>query len=723
MSESQGLDAGREVFLEEAAELLEQLEASLLELEESPDDIELVGSVFRALHTIKGSGAMFGFDRVSAFTHEVETVFDQVRSGEMAASSELIDLTLGARDIIRGMLGEATEGGDDVPEEDAQRIVTALQDLAGSRKSEADTSVPTASIVTEDSAKDNDEPTPLSTWRIRYKPPLDVFANGTNPCHLLEELTDLGDCNIVALNDEIPTLSELDPEQFHIGWDILLTTDQGKDAIEDVFIFVDDDSELKIEVVEHHDSEDDEDTDKQFKRLGDILVMRGELTRDQLNEALGSQKCIGEILIDKGLLSESKVSAALQEQEHLKKANKTVLTKQKASTESSIRVPSSKLDQLVNLVGELVTVQARLTQEADTRKDSELLFLAEEVERLSAELRDNTMNIRMVPIGSTFSKFRRVVRDLSRDLGRQVVMTTAGAETELDKTVIEKLNDPMVHLIRNSLDHGVEPPEVRVAEGKDPEGSIHLEAEHSGSHVIIRVTDDGAGIDKEKIRKKAVERNLMEADAEISDQELYGFIFTAGFSTATVVSSVSGRGVGMDVVRTNIEELRGSIDVKSSKGKGTTVTLKIPLTLAIIEGLLTRVGDERYVLPLSSVEECVELEEEDAGAERGRNLVSLRGELVPYVHLRRHFNIHGERSEMEQIVVTRMDGHRVGFVVDEVIGQHQTVIKNLGYLYRDIKEISGATILGDGTLALIIDVSSLIEETRDKETESVDMIG
>ena len=376
----------------------------------------------------------------------------------------------------------------------------------------------------------------------------------------------------------------------------------------------------------------------------------------------------------------------------------------------------------MNLVGELVTVQARLTQEADTRKDPQLLFLAEEVERLSAELRDNTMNIRMVPIGSTFSKFRRVVRDLSRDLGRQVVMTTAGAETELDKTVIEKLNDPMVHLIRNSLDHGVEQPDVRVAQGKDPEGSIYLEAEHSGSHVLIRVTDDGAGIDKDKIRRKAVERNLMEQDAEISDQELYGFIFTPGFSTATVVSSVSGRGVGMDVVRTNIEELRGSIDVKSSKGKGTTVSLKIPLTLAIIEGLLARVGDECYVLPLAAVEECVELEEEDSGAERGRNLVNLRGELVPYVHLRRHFGIHGDRSETEQIVVTRMDGNRVGFVVDEVIGQHQTVIKNLGFLYRDIKEISGATILGDGTLALIIDVPSLIQETRGNRKEHTETI-
>ncbi len=717
MSDSKGLDTGRDVFLEEAAELLEQLEESLLELEEAPDDIELVSSVFRALHTIKGSGAMFGFDRVSTFTHEVETVFDQVRSGSMEASRELIDLTLASRDIIMRMLDPNTEENVALDEE-AQGIVSSLQVLSGAGAALDEGSAPQQ----EESQHTDDEESQDTTWRIRFKPTEDIFSTGTNPVHLLEDLRELGDCNIVAINDEIPRLSELDPEQFHIGWDVLLTTDRGKEAIQDVFIFVDDETDLKIELVEHHDVSAEEDDEQKLLRLGDILVMRGELTREQLEDAVKDQKRVGDVLVDKGLLTESKVNAALQEQEHLKKAKAKVQSQPKKAGESSVRVTSSKLDHLVNLVGELVTVQARLTQEADTRKDAQLLFLAEEVERLSAELRDNTMNIRMVAIGSTFSKFRRVVRDLSRDLGREVVMTTAGAETELDKTVIEKLNDPMVHLIRNSLDHGVEPPEIRESLGKDREGAIHLEAEHSGAHVLIRVRDDGAGIDKDKIRRKAVERNLMELDAEISDQELYSFIFTPGFSTATVVSSVSGRGVGMDVVRTNIEALRGSIDVESKSGEGTTVTLKIPLTLAIIEGLLARVGDECYVLPLASVEECVELEKEEAGASRGRNLANLRGELVPYVHLRRHFDIRGDRSEREQIVVTRVDGNRVGFVVDEVIGQHQTVIKNLGYMYRDIKEVSGATILGDGTLALILDVSSLIQKTRDTRTESGDTV-
>lgn len=719
MSDVQGLDAGRAVFLVEATEILEQLEESLLELEDAPDNDELVGSIFRALHTIKGSGAMFGFDRVSSFTHEVETVFEQVRTGTMRVSRELIDLTLGSRDVIRRMLDdEATD--DDATDEEAGRIIAALQRISVG-ETPAASAAPGAFAADEENTGHTEGR--FTTWRIRFKPMEDIFATGTDPTFLLEDLRELGHCDIVAKNDDIPRLSALDPERFYIGWDILLTTDKGRKAIEDVFIFIDDDSELKIDMVEHHDEADEEDPQDKQHRLGEILVKRGDLSHEQLAEAMGSQKRLGEILVEKGLLSEAKVSAALNEQQHRRTAKSKIQSKQKPVTDSSIRVPSSKLDELVNLVGELVTVQARLTQIANNEEDGQLRFLAEEVERLSAELRDNTMNIRMVPIGSTFSKFRRLVRDLSSELGREINLTTVGAETELDKTVIEKLNDPMVHLIRNALDHGVEPPDVRTAAGKNREGSIHLEAEHSGAHVIIRVKDDGAGIDKEKIRRKAVERGLMVEGADISDEELYSFIFTPGFSTAVVVSSVSGRGVGMDVVRTNIDALRGVVDVKSSAGTGTTVTLKIPLTLAIIEGLLTRVGDECYVLPLSAVEECVELVEEEAGATRGRHLANIRGELIPYVHLRRHFKIHGQRAAIEQIVVTHVDGHRIGLVVDEVIGQHQTVIKNLGHMYRNVKEISGATILGDGSLALILDVPCLVEVISSNEMEQLETVG
>lgn len=713
MSDSQGLDAGRSVFLEEAAEILEQLEDSLLQLEDDPEDNDLVSSVFRALHTIKGSGAMFGFDQVSAFTHEVETVFDMVRTGDLEASKGLIDLTLKSRDIIRAMI-DAEIDGESYDETEAETVVAGLKRLSQGDSLAEQTS---ASVPEEDDNDINSE-NHFATWRIRFTPPVDIFASGNDPIFLLEDLRELGDCDIVAMNDDIPKLSDLNAEEFHIGWDVLLTTDKGRDAIEDVFIFIHEESDLKIDLVEMHTMEDEEDTQEKFLRIGDILVMRGELTREQLDEAATSQKKIGNILVEKGLISQNKIDAALNEQVHIKKSREKIKNKTRSSGDNSIRVPSNKLDDLVNLVGELVTVQARLTQVANSSEDSQLLLLAEEVERLSSELRDNTMNIRMVPMGPTFSKFRRLVRDLSNELGREVILTTSGAETELDKTVIEKLNDPMVHLIRNSLDHGIEPPDKRTAAGKTPEGTLLLEAEHSGADVLIRIKDDGAGIDKAKIRKKAVERGLMEEGAEISDDELFSFIFTPGFSTAVVVSSVSGRGVGMDVVRTNIEALRGSVDVKSEEGVGTTVTLKIPLTLAIIEGLLTRVGDERYVLPLAAVEECVELAKEEADASRGgRNLANIRGELVPYIHLRRHFNIHGNRAQIEQIVVTHLEGERIGFVVDEVVGQHQTVIKNLGQLYKDVKEISGATILGDGTLALILDVPCLVQEAHEKSNQ------
>lgn len=704
MSDNPEMEAAKGIFVEETAELLETLEESLLALEESPDDSELVGSIFRALHTIKGSGAMFGFDRVSGFTHEVETVFELVRSNELEINRELIDLTLASRDVIRSMMDDP-DWQDNSIDEQAKGIVSRLSTISRSR---ADTPEPISLESTDSQEQHNND---LITWRIRFKPAEDIFTTGTNPTHLLDDLRELGDCKIVAFTEEIPRLSELNPENLHLAWDILLTTDKGKDSIEDVFIFIGDDSQLSIEEVAHHHEETTEE-EISTQRLGDILVNRGELSREQLDAAIKDQRKLGEILVARGMLSENKIDLALQEQNHLKKTQTNLQKKRGPATEASIRVTSSKLDNLVNLVGELVTVQARLSQEANTRKDSQLLFLAEEVERLSNELRDNTMNIRMVPIGTTFGKFRRVVRDLSAELGREVALTTSGGDTELDKTVIEKLDDPMVHLIRNALDHGIEPPSVRQLAGKDSQGALHLEAEHSGAHVLIRIRDDGAGIDKETIRQKAVERNLLEEGAEISDQELYSFIFTPGFSTAQVISNVSGRGVGMDVVRNNIESLRGSIDIASKKGEGTTVTLKIPLTLAIIEGLLAKVGNESYILPLASVEECVELETDKSQEQGERKLVNLRGELVPYVYLRDHFTINTKRPEVEQIVITRLDGKRIGFVVDEVIGQHQTVIKNLGYLYRNIREISGATILGDGTLALIIDVPNLIQELR-----------
>ena len=343
-----------------------------------------------------------------------------------------------------------------------------------------------------------------------------------------------------------------------------------------------------------------------------------------------------------------------------------------------------------------MTAQARLTQKASVRADNELTTIAEEVERLTAELRDNTLNIRMLPIATTFGRFKRLVRDLSQELGKEIEMTTEGGETELDKTVIERLNDPLVHLIRNCIDHGIEQPEVRVSIGKPRAGTIRLSAVHSGSHVIIQIKDDGKGLDRDAILAKAAEIGLLLPGAEPSDREVFGFVFAPGFSTAKKVTNVSGRGVGMDVAKRAIDALRGTIEMTSAKGKGATVTITLPLTLAIVDGLLVRIAEERFVLPVSIVEECVELTKADVKKAHGRHIANIRGEIVPYIRLRSEFGIPGDAPAIEQIVIAGVNGERIGFVVDHVIGEHQTVIKNLGKLYKDIDAVSGATILGDG---------------------------
>jgi len=715
MTVDSATDQGRRVFIEEAEELLAQLEESLMELEDAPDDQEIIGGIFRALHTIKGSGAMFGFEAISSFTHGVENVFDKVRAGEIPVSRDLIDTALKAKDLIKEMLDSDDGAGCD------QAVMAGLKEkIDGFLQDGAAAPAAPPLAAPADTANGGQ---PLCSWRIRFRPPANIFATGMDPTMLLDDLKELGECDIVGMTEEIPRLSEIDPEALYIWWDILLTTDKGRNAIEDVFIFVADDADLNIELIQCHDddADDGENGRDHVKKLGEILVERGDISADKLDEALSEQSKLGEILVNKGLISPHRLQSALKEQEHIKKVAQAVQQKAAAREKTaSIRVASNKLDHLVNLVGELVTVQARLSQlAAGAGTDNQLIFLAEEVERLSAELRDNTMSIRMLPIGATFSKFRRLVRDLSDTLGKEIALSISGSETELDKTVIEKLKDPLVHLIRNSADHGIEPPEVRRQAGKPPEGSILLAAEHSGAHVLIRVSDDGAGLDPEKIKAKAVEKGLIDPEADLSDAEIYNLVFAPGFSTAKTVSNVSGRGVGMDVVKNNIDELRGEIEVESEPGRGTTVTLKIPLTLAIIEGLLARIGSERYVLPLSAVEECVELRAEDSSVSERRNLVNIRGELIPYVSLRERFGISGQAPAIEQIVVTNVLGTRIGFVVDEVIGQHQTVIKNLGRLYQNVREISGATILGDGSVALILDVAQMVHAAEESELASV----
>ncbi|MBF0224864.1 MAG: chemotaxis protein CheA [Desulfobacterales bacterium] len=688
------MDINTDVYKEEAYELLAGLETSLLSLEESPNDLDLIGSVFRSMHTIKGSGAMFGFDNIAEFTHEIETVFDIVRNGKMSVTSELISLTFKACDIIRKMLDE-----DKINESEKKEVLDVFKEIVSISKIEE-------SKNTEPLSKNLKN----LTYRIKFKPLPQILSTGSNPILLLNELRELGVCKIIARLDKIPELNKLNPEFCYIYWDIILNTDKGIDAIKDVFIFVEDSCELEINVIDDDDNVIEDD--KSYKFIGEILVEKGEISEDLLKKALEHKKKLGDILIESKAVNQDSIESALVEQECVRDIRKK---KQECVDASSIRVSAEKLDGLVNLVGELVTVQARLTQKAFQESNPELTLISEAVGRLTSELRDNTMNIRMMPIGTTFSRFKRLVRDLCHELNKEVDFIAEGGETELDKTVVERLNDPLIHIIRNSLDHGIESSEIRKLKGKPARGKIALKAFHSGPNVFIQITDDGAGIDKNEIRQKSIEKGLILPDLELTDKEIFDKIFLPGFSTAKKLTGISGRGVGMDVVKRSIDGLRGIIELISEKDIGTTITLKLPLTLAIIDGLLVNIGETNFVFPLSVIKECIDLTSDDIKKSHGRNLANVRGNLTSYINLREIFNINGNLPSRQKIVITDINNYEIGFVVDRVIGQHQTVIKSLGRIYKDVHGISGATILGDGSVALILDVYQLIQIAEKEE--------
>jgi len=534
-------------FREESLEQLTELEMTLMELESSPNDPEVINKAFRTLHTIKGNAGMFGFEDIEAYTHDLESAFDLVRKGTMTVCPKLIDLTLRARD---GLL---------------------------------------------------------------------VLLQGT------------GDPNTVR------------PEMEKVMTLVAEFLSQGQKGALD----------------------------------------------DPGQEASGKKEDRGQGARGGGA---------------------------REKPESSVRVASGKLDQLVNLVGEMVTVQARLTQLVSERPDPALEAVAEEIESLTWELRENAFSIRMIPIETTYRRIKRLVRDLSRELGQEVELITEGAETELDKNVIEKLTDPLMHLIRNSVDHGIESAGDRIQAGKPEKGNIRLSATNAGADVVIRVEDDGRGLDSEGIRKKAVEKGLLSAEADLSTADIYSLIFTPGFSTASRVTNLSGRGVGLDVVKKAAEELRGNLTVDSVPGQGTTFNIRLPLTLAIIDGLLVNVAENKYIVPLSIVEECVFLTREAIKSSHNRRIIRLRGEIVPYISMREWFGILSEPPDIQQVVVVREGDRRIGLLLDHVIGEHQTVIKSLGKVYRNVDGVSGATILGDGTISLILDVSRIMRVTE--ETES-----
>ena len=669
-----------EVFRQEASELFEVLEGALLDLTQRPDDRELVDSAFRALHTIKGSGAMFGFEKVAAFTHEFETAFERVRKGEIRPTQELISVALAAKDYIRALI-EQPDGTDAII---GEAILDDLRQFIA----------PTGAAAAPAPVK-AEEPAPAERrqagWRLHLEFDSHILRNGSNPLDLLDDLCKLGPCFVVPVMDDIPYLDELEPEDCYLKWDVTLHAVCDKAAIDDVFMFVQDEMKLTLSPLEQAEPPKPVQPLRLDVADGAAVELRAEMppAAERPAEREASQPAAPQIE-----MRQEDVPGRRRED----KQERGIAT---------VRVQAERLDELMDRVGELVIAQARLSQLAASGSDLTIKMIAEEIERLASSLRDTTMGARMVPIGSLFGRFRRLVHDLSRDLGKPVEFVTSGEDTELDKTMIEGLADPLVHLIRNAIDHGIENTATREAAGKKEQGRIELHAIHSGAQVLIAVKDNGGGLDTKRIRAKAEEQGLIAPGAALSDHEIHQFLFHPGFSTAQTISALSGRGVGMDVVKRTIENMRGSIDLTTKPGEGTSVTLRLPLTLAIIEGLLIRVGEGRYIIPLSAVEECVELTAEDERS-RGRNFLNVRSNLVPFLRLREALSATGSPDQHQKTIIISTGESRVGLVADQIIGNHQTVIKSLSKLHSNVTIFSGATILGDGTAALILDVAQLV---------------
>ncbi|PLX81119.1 MAG: chemotaxis protein CheA [Desulfuromonas sp.] len=693
----------QDTFREELVELLADLEHGLLQLETVPDDGEAVNRVFRTLHTVKGSGSLAGFDRLAGFVHHVEAVFEDVRAGLILVDSTLIDLTLQARDMVQAMVLEQEE----ILQQDIDALIAQMDHFkvskdhdSGSREADSGSD----EGLTVEGTK--------SFW-VRFVPPAKVFERGLDPANLIRELGRQGDAKVLAQSD-LPALDNFDPMTCRVVWDVLLTTGQTIENMRDVFVFVEDDSELRIELLDSEGKVDlqavwepcralfQANPDDLFERLKDIY-------RDVSSRH-------DEIWYDG---PEKRVSQSDRRQAGEDRRSSGIGDHGKSAVSSSVRVRSERLDKLVDLIGEMVTVQARLKQISATIEDVDLELISEEVEQLTWELRDEVLSIRMVPIGSTFNRFSRQVRDLARDLGKDVQLITEGGETELDKTVIERLSDPIMHLLRNAIDHGIESPEQRGSVGKPEKGTLHLSAGQSGASVVIEIYDDGSGLNLEKIRQKAVKSGLLQPEDDIEQANLWDLVSSPGFSTSHTITNISGRGVGLDVVRKSIDDLRGTVDLQTVEGEGSCFRLKLPLTLAIIDGLLVRIGQQRFVMPLSQIEEIIEQTRSDIQQQHGRDLLHVRGETVPYMHLRKEFSINGRLPEIEQVIIANLEGFRIGFAVDTVIGEHQTVIKSLGRMYRDVPGLSGATVLGDGSLALILDLPALmrLEEARTRAFE------
>ena len=716
------------VFAQESREQLEAMEAGLLSMEQGDTDPDTINAVFRAAHTIKGGAGVVEIGHVEKFTHVLENLLDRLRNNELAVTSEVISALLEGCDHLGALLARL-EGGqrDPDPTLEAQGAVVMEHLRAFSQREAEQPANQLPELATAE--VERDEGTAMTDcWHISVRFGQGVLRNGMDPQGFFRYLLSLGEiAHMTTLADGLPPADDMDPESCYLGFEIAFRSHADKAAIERVFDFVRDECELHI--LPPHSRISDyisliDTLPEESLRLGEILVRSGALTAEELDQGLRRQRAsgtlaarvaedeglpvppqpqLGEILVKQQVVQPEIVEAAAVKQKQV--ADK------KAAEARLIRVQADKLDHLIDLVGELVIAGASANLLAQRSGQSTLFEATSVLSRLVEDIRDSALQLRMVQIGETFSRFNRVVRDVSKELGKEIELSISGAETELDKSVVEKIGDPLMHLVRNSMDHGIEMPEAREAKGKPRRGSVRLNAYHDSGSFVIEVADDGNGLPRDKILNKAIEKGLVQAGQNLTDQEIINLIWEPGFSTADQVTNLSGRGVGMDVVRRNIQSLRGSCEVASVEGEGSTFTIRLPLTLAIIDGFLVGVGKSSYVIPLDMVIECIELKEVPGD----RDFLNLRGEILPFVRLREMFEIDGAPPLRENIVVVQYAGLKAGIVVDQLMGEFQTVIKPLSSIFRHLRGIGGSTILGTGEVALILDVQALVQRNARRE--------
>jgi two-component system, chemotaxis family, sensor kinase CheA len=703
------IDQALKTFIVESRELLEAMGDTLLGIEHTQDRAESVNAIFRAAHTIKGSAALFGLEYIVRFTHVLESVLDAAREGSFRISGELVTLLLSCGDHIGALIDAVDAGQLGVDEAMVQRGAPLLERLRAYLQAAPLAAALPATIQRVDSAAVDTD-----CWHISLRFGRDVLKNRLDPISFIRHLGKLGTITgIVTLPDAIPSVREMDPESCYLGFEIAFHSECDKAAIENVFEFVREDCAMQILPPKSRISEYIRligELPEESAQLGEILVKCGTLTPRELDAGLGQQssaasaQLIGAILVEQGAVRPAVVEAALVKQQQVKAS--------KVQDARSIRVDADKLDRLFNLVGQLIIAGASIDLIARRTGNVELLERNSTLSGLVEQVRDNALQLRMVKIGATFSRLKRVVHDMAREIGKDIELRVSGEDTELDKTVVEMIGGPLIHLVRNAIDHGISAPDVRAACGKPAQGTVGLNAYHDSGNIVIQVSDDGEGLNRDKILAKAVERGLVDAGRNLSDAEIYELIFEPGFSTAEHVTNLSGRGVGLDVVKRNITALRGSVGISSRPGQGTTVTVRMPLTLAIINGFQVGVGNAVFVVPLDVIEECIRF-----SPEGDREYTSLRGQVLPLIRLHALFEMEGAVGPRQSIVVIKHAGKRTGLVVDTLLGEFQTVIKPLSKIFSRVQCISGSSILGSGEVALILDAPALVRQATAGEME------